>query len=121
MVYICTAYYRFGSNEMTSVRCVHVSCNDMDVCIFALSEDGTELQVSMNSNPLQSSDKCMVNFVEIIHDCMPRSVDLTLKFTSYPGDDKLYLQVNKDHKLKLSSTDSQLTTVKDINNILLNE
>ena len=97
-----TGYYRFGSSSDTLVRCVHASCNDGNVCIF-LSETNIELQVSTPNNPLHSSDKCTVNYVEIIHDCMPRSVDLTLKFTdtSY-SEDNLYLQVNKDHKLTLA-------------------
>ena len=86
-------YYRFGSNSDTPLRCVYVSCQDNDVCIFTSPEDGRQLQVSTPYNPLHSTDNCMVNYVEIIHDCMPRSVDLTLKFTSYPGDDNLYLQV----------------------------
>ena len=87
-------FYRFGTNEKTAIRCVYVSCNDDDVCIFTSPEDGTtELQISMQSNPLHSGDNCVVNNVEIIHDCMPRNVDLTLKFTSYPGNDNLYLQV----------------------------
>ena len=87
-------YYRFGSNSDTPVRCVYVSCHDNDMCIFISPEDGNELQVSMPFNPLQSDDKCVVNFVEIIHDCKPRRVDLILNFTSYPGDDNLYLQVS---------------------------
>ena len=98
---MCTGYYRFGLSSDTLVRCVHASCNDDDVCIF-LSETNTELQVSMPNDLLHSRDNCLVNYVEIIHDCMPRSVNLTLKFTSYSGDDKLYLQVNKDHKLILA-------------------
>ena len=87
-------YYRFGSNSDTPVRCVYVACHDNDMCIFISPEGGTELQVSMPDNPLYSNDKCVVNFVEMIHDCKPRRVDLTLKFTSYPGDDRLYLQVS---------------------------
>ena len=100
-----TGYYKFGSNADTFVRCVYVSCNDNDVCIFmstSLETPSSELQVSMPTNPLHSSDNCVVNYVEIIHDCMPRRVELTLKFTSYLGNDNLYLQVNKDHKLSLA-------------------
>ena len=88
-------YYRFGSSSDTPVRCVYVTCPDNDTCIFISPETNTELQVSMPTKPLHSSDKCIVNFVKIMHDqCMPRCVDLILKFTSYPGDDKLYLQVS---------------------------
>ena len=91
-----TGYYRFGSNSDTPVRCVYVSCHhdDNDMCIFTSPEDGNELQVSMSYNPLQSSDNCVVNYVEMIHDCKPRRVDLILNFTSYPGNDNLYLQVS---------------------------
>ena len=89
-----TAYYRFGSNSDTPVRCVYVTCNDNNICIFKSLKDGSELQVSSPVNPLHSSDKCVVNYVDVIHDCMPRRVDLTLKFTSYAGDNKLYLQVS---------------------------
>ena len=64
------------------------------MCIFTSPEDGAELQVSSPYNPMDSSDNCTVNFVDVIHDCVPRRVDLTLKFTSYAGNDKLYLQVS---------------------------
>ena len=88
------AYYRFGSNSDTPVRCVHISCLADNMCIFISPETNTELQIPMPTNTLHSSDKCVVNFVEMIHDCMPRNVSLTLKFTSYPGDDRLYLEVS---------------------------
>ena len=88
-----TAYYRFGANSNTSVRCVYISCHGNDMCIFTSSEDGAELQVSMLDSSLDSGDKCVVNSVDIVHDCMPRRVDLTLKFTSYAGNDGLYFQV----------------------------
>ena len=87
-------HYRFGLNSDTPVRCVYVTCHDNDMCIFTSSENGTELQVSMPTNPLHSSDNCMVNFVEIIHDCKPRCVNLILKFIPHSGDDMLYLQVS---------------------------
>ena len=75
------------------MRCVYITCHDNDTCIFTSSENGIELQVSMPNNPLQSSDNCTVNHVEIIHDCKPRLVDLILKFTPHSGDNRLYLQV----------------------------
>ena len=93
-VYMYTGYYRFGSNSATAVRCVNVSCHDNDMCIFTSPEDGTKLQVSTKINPMKSSVKCVVNYVEIIHDCMPRNVSLTLKFIPDEGDDRLYLQVS---------------------------
>ena len=93
-MYFGIAYYRFGSNSDTPVRCVYISCHDNDICIFTSPEDGDELQISSPVNPLQSSDECVVNFVDVIHDCMPRRVDLNLKFTSNPGDNRLYLQVS---------------------------
>ena len=87
-------YYRFGSNSDTPVRCVYLSCNEVDMCNFMSPETDDELQVSTPNNTLRSSDNCMVNYVEIIHDCMPRLIDLTLVFTSHSKDDKLYLQVS---------------------------
>ena len=41
---------------------------------------------------MDSDSNCVVNFVEIIHDCVPRSVDLDLTFASH-GTDNLYLEV----------------------------
>ena len=87
-------YYRFGSNSETPVRCVYVTCNDNNLCTFMAPKTNTKLPVSAPTNPLSSSDKCVVNYVEMIHDCMPRRVDVTLKFTSYPADNRLYLQVS---------------------------
>ena len=91
---IYIGYYRFGSNSDTPVRCVYLSCNEVDMCNFMSVQSDYELQVSMPNNPLHSDDNCMVNYVEIIHDCMPRLIDLTLVFTSHSGDDNLYLQVS---------------------------
>ena len=96
-----TAYYRFGSNSETPVRCVNVSCNDIDMCNFTSPETGIELPVSTQFNYLHSTESCMVNYVEIIHDCMPRLIDLTLVFISHSGDDKLYLQVSFMYKIRL--------------------
>ena len=95
------AYYRFGSNSDTPVRCVYVSCKDIDMCNFTSPETGAELPVSPPFNYLRSRDSCMVNYVEIIHDCMPRLIDLTLDFISHSGDDKLYLQVSFMYKIRL--------------------
>ena len=41
---------------------------------------------------MDSDSNCVVNFVEIIHDCVPRLVDLDLTFASH-GTDNLYLEV----------------------------
>ena len=44
---------------------------------------------------LYAEDNCMVNFVEIIHDCVPRIVGLTLMFerNDYDESDLVYLKV----------------------------
>ena len=44
------------------------------------------------NEPLDSNSNCVVNFVEILHDCIPRRVDLNLFFKSH-SDHKLYLKV----------------------------
>ena len=72
--------------------CVYVEC-DGSVCIFKSSATNEELPVDKSEKHLHPSDKCWVNFVEIIHDCQPRSVNLKLNFTTHSGYNKLYLQV----------------------------
>ena len=81
-----------GSNK-NPVRCVYVTCYDNNTCIFQLSTTNKELPVVTPNNMLHSNDNCVVNFVEIIHDCIPRLVDLELSFTAHEGDTNLYLQV----------------------------
>ena len=91
---IFTDYYMFhgdGSND-NPVRCVYVTCNKY-ICIFKSPTTNKELPVVTPNNILHSDDKCLVNFVEIIHDCIPRFVDLKLSFTTHEGDTNLYLQV----------------------------
>ena len=48
-----------------------------------------------NGMLLYTEDNCVVNFVEIIHDCVPRIVGLTLMFERNDHDesDLVYLKV----------------------------
>ena len=79
----------------TSVSAVYASCGNDHICSFISSRYNVELAVTkVDNQALYSSSNCVVNFVEIIRDCIPRHVDLKLNFTSY-SDNKLYLQVLK--------------------------
>ena len=57
----------------------------------------TQLPIEKTTNGmlLYAEDNCMVNFVEIIHDCVPRIVGLTLMFERNDHDesDLVYLKV----------------------------
>ena len=44
--------------------------------------------------PLNADSGCEVNFVEIIHDCIPRRVDLMFIFEKSNEKDRLYLKVS---------------------------
>ena len=82
-----------GSNT-NPVRCVNVTCDENHVCIFESSiTKNKELPVVTKDNMLHSDDNCVVNFVDIIHYCAPKRVDLELSFTTRVGDTNLYLQV----------------------------
>lgn len=47
---------------------------------------------NLHDEPMSSNSNCVVNFVEVLHDCMPRCIDLKITFKSH-SDNKLYLQV----------------------------
>jgi len=88
-------YYRFDRSSLirdTSVTAVYAACGLNKHCMLNATVTNTSLPIATLSNPLHSDINCVVNFVEIIHDCMPRCVDLNLDFIAYP-DGKLHLQV----------------------------
>ena len=89
---VYTVYYRFyeDGSGTNPVKCVYVEC-DHNTCIFKSPVTNNELPIATSSNVLYSDNHCKVNFVEIIHDCIPRRVDLKLQFASYGN--KVYLQV----------------------------
>ena len=71
---------------------VYAVCGNDHICSFNSSKYNVELAVTKTDNQLLHSDSnCVVNYVEIIRDCIPRCVDLKLNFTSH--SDKVYLQV----------------------------
>lgn len=90
-----TGYYRLSGDGLNTnpVRCVYVSCGKNNMCSFKSSTTRIELSIATTNKTLHSDDNCVVNFVEIIHDCIPRRVDLNLSFTSRTRDTNLYLQV----------------------------
>ena len=94
---MCIAYYRFNEDGSNSnpVRCVIVKCDQNNVCLFRSSQTNKELPIATSSNMLYSNSHCKVNYVEVIHDCIPRRVDLQLHFTLHEEDTKLYLQVRR--------------------------
>ena len=74
------------------VATVYAVCGNDDLYVLNSSETNAELPVAAKWNLLDSDDNCVVNFVEIMHDCMPRCVDLSLSFTSQ-ATHNLYLMV----------------------------
>ena len=90
---VCSVFYRFDEDGSYTnpVICVYVEC-DHNVCIFKSVLTNNLLPIAVSSSMLHSDDSCRANFVEIIHDCMPRRVDLDLIFASN-GNNELYLQV----------------------------
>lgn len=92
-----TVYYRFdpsGLDVQTYVNTVYADCGADNYCTLNSTATNSELAITkiQHNEPLNSNSNCTVNHVEIIHDCIPRCVDLRLSFTSY-SDNKLYLQV----------------------------
>ena len=53
---------------------------------------GLPIEKTKNNIALNADSDCVVNYVEIIHDCIPRQVSLNFSFISH-GDDSLYLRV----------------------------
>jgi len=91
MVHI--VHYRFnedGSNN-NPIRCVYIICDQSNACIFKSTVTHNELPIATTSNPLPTTSICYVNYVEIIHDCVPRRIQMILNFTSH--DNSVYLQV----------------------------
>ena len=77
----------------THVSTVYTVCRNDNLCTLNSPQSPTELPIALSQwKKIDSDSNCVVNFVEIIHDCMPRLVDLDLSFTSH-GTDNLYLEV----------------------------
>ena len=92
-----TAYYRFQRKEIfnTFVTNVYAFCGNNEFCALKSTATKTELPIekSYHNIPLNAESDCVVNFVEIIHDCVPRRVDLKFIFKSPTESDNLYLKV----------------------------
>ena len=82
--------HRIGTNNTIST--VYPVCGKDMVCSLNSTVTNVELPLySTTHGPLTADSGCTVNYVEIIHDCMPRHVPLELNFTSNNG--RLYLKV----------------------------
>ena len=96
---LSVVYYKFDRRHLrdlssTSVSAMYADCGSGDnICPLVSAVKATKLPITTElSNNLPNSDSnCVVNSVDIIHDCMPRCVDLKFTFSSY--SDKLYLKV----------------------------
>ena len=92
-------YYRFDRSNIgidTSVSTVYGECGRFDIhCGLKSTVTENELRVtkSLGNEPLNYNSHCVVNFVEIIHDCIPRRVPLKLYFKSGFFGQNLYLKV----------------------------
>ena len=92
-------YYRFDrSNALknidTSVSTMYGLCGENNNhCTLLSAVTNGKLKVTrlLGNEPLNTNSNCTVNFVEIIHNCIPGRVPLTLFFKSYHH--KLYLKV----------------------------
>ena len=97
---VYTVYYRFDRSGLsdTSVSAVCAECGATNYCTLNLTAakfNYTELAVTkLNNVPLNSNSSCVVNFVEVIHNCKPQLIELDLSFIPR-ADNKLYLQVCK--------------------------
>ena len=103
-MYICisyslngfTAFYRFQQrNVNTNVSTVYAVCETSDYCDLISPITNTQLPIEKTKTmmPLDAESHCRVDIVEIIHDCLPRSVDVKLRFESKNESDCVYLQV----------------------------
>ena len=74
---------------------MYAVCGGDNICTLNSTVTNTERAVvtKLNNEPLKSYSNCKVNFVEIIHDCIPRRVPLKLFFKSHP-DHNVYLKVH---------------------------
>ena len=92
------AFYRFQRgmlNVSTDVSTVYAVCSrNNEYCLLSSMATSTQLPIETTNNniALANGSDCVVNFVEIIHDCLPRCVDMKLRFRSYETN-YLYLQV----------------------------
>ena len=89
------AHYSFNrqNTRSTHVSTVYAVCGRDNVCTLNSTATHTELPIAvLQWNEIDSDSNCTVNYVEIIHDCVPRLVDLDLTFASHETD-KLYLEV----------------------------
>ena len=79
-----TAYYRFQRKEIFNsfVTEVYAVCGKNDFCTLNSTATKAELPIvkTLYNIPLNADSDCKVNFVEIIHDCLPRCVDLKFIF-----------------------------------------
>ena len=75
---------------------MYADCTN-DKCVLNSTTTKTQLPIEKMTNRmlLYAEDNCVVNFVEIIHDCVPRIVGLTLMFERNDHDesDLVYLKV----------------------------
>ena len=98
--FVCLiAFYRFRRNGSydTYVSIIYAVCGTNDYCVLYSMTAGknyTQLPIEKSENkiPLNAESECVVNYVEIIHDCIPRRVDVNFSFISH-GHDHLYLRV----------------------------
>ena len=92
---LSTAYYSFSRHGVsaTNISTVYAVCGNENLCTLNSTATNAELPIAISWKSLSSYTNCVVNFVEIIHDCMPRRVDLNLTFTSHVTQNQLYLRV----------------------------
>ena len=94
-------YYKFDRHHLrdlrdASVSAVYADCGSRDsICpiVSAATAIATKLPITteLDNDLPNSNSNCVVNSVDIIHDCMPRCVDLNFTFSSHSN--KLYLKV----------------------------
>ena len=94
-LFSCTGHYSFYRQNLrsTPVSTIYADCSSNNLCFLSSTATHTELPIAVSQwNKIDSDSNCVVNFVEIIHDCVPRLVELDLIFASH-GTDNLYLKV----------------------------
>ena len=96
MVLCSVAFYRFQQRNLsTDVSSVHAVCETGDYCDLMSPTTNAQLPIEKTKDmiPLDAESDCRVNFVEIIHDCLPRSVGVKLRFKRKDDSDRVHLQV----------------------------
>ena len=97
-IVLYTAFYRFQRKETydSYVTEVYAGCAENDICSLISTAKKAEVPIekSLYNIPLNAESGCEVNFVEIIHDCIPRCVDLKFIFDSQ-STEYLYLKVKQ--------------------------